>query len=290
MMDQASKLRELFNGKNPVGDSGIEKSSRIITITSGKGGVGKSNFVVNIGLTLQKMGKKVLIFDADIGMGNDDVLMGIISKRSIYDIIKKDFDIEDVLVDGPMGLKLLPGGSGLMNIDDLNQIERDRFLSKLGSLSGYDYIFIDTGAGISRSVLSFIACSEELIVVTTPEPTSLTDAYSLLKAVNHYKIKDKANLVINRVFSEGEGTKTFKKIEKVVSSFLSIKLQTLGCISDDKELVKSVRMQKPLVLRSIQSEAIDDFKEIALKLEGSGMVKEKNDMKGFFKKVFNLFS
>ena len=289
-MDQASKLRELFNGKNSVGGSEIKKSSRIITITSGKGGVGKSNFVVNMGLTLQKMGKKVLIFDADIGMGNDDVLMGIISKRSIYDIIKKDYDIEDVLVDGPMGIKLLPGGSGLMNIDDLNQIERDRFLGKLGDLSGYDYIFIDTGAGISRSVLSFIACSEELIVITTPEPTSLTDAYSLLKAVNHYKIKDNANLVINRVFSEGEGTKTFKKIEKVVSSFLNIKLQSLGSISDDKELVKSVRMQKPLVLRPIKSEAIDDFKEIALKLEGVGIVNEKNDMKGFFKKVFNLFS
>ncbi len=289
-MDQASKLRELFNGKNPAGDSKIEKSSRIITITSGKGGVGKSNFVVNMGLTLQKMGKKVLIFDADIGMGNDDVLMGIISKRSIYDIIKNDYDIDDVLVEGPMGIKLLPGGSGLMNIDDLNQFERDRFLEKLGSLSGYDYIFIDTGAGINRSVLSFIACSEELIVVTTPEPTSLTDAYSLLKAVNHYKIKDNASLIINRVFSEGEGTKTFKKIEKVVSSFLNIKLQCLGFISDDKELVKSVRMQKPLVLRPVQSEAIQDFKEMALKLEGVGRVNNKNDMKGFFKKVFNLFS
>lgn len=288
-MDQAAKLRQLFKSKDDF-NKDLGMNSRVITITSGKGGVGKSNFVINMGITLQKMGKKVLIFDADIGMGNDDVLMGMVSRHNIYDFIKNDLSIEEVIMHGPEGINLLPGGSGLMNVEDLTESERERFLEKLSQITGYDYILIDTGAGISRSVLAFIACAEELIVVTTPEPTSMTDAYSLLKAVNHYKIKNKASLVVNRIFSIEEGNKTFNKMEKVVSTFLNIDLRNIGFISDDKELVKSVRAQKPVVLRAPKSESARDLRKIAERIDGIEKTEIKNDMKGFFKKMFNLFS
>ncbi len=169
MLDQAENLRRLANKDNS------KKKAKIITITSGKGGVGKSNFVVNMGITLHKKGKKVLIFDADIGMGNDDVLMGALPSYNVFDLLEGK-DINEVVVEGPYGINLLPGGSGINYIENLEEEERLAFIEKLTSLDKYDYIFIDTGAGINKNVLAFIACSEETIVITTPEPTSLTDA------------------------------------------------------------------------------------------------------------------
>ena len=212
MLDQAESLRRLASGEK--NDFNNRKKARIITITSGKGGVGKSNFVVNLAISLQRQGKKVMIFDADIGMGNDDVLMGIYPKYNVLDLMKGGMSIEDVLVDGPEGIKLLPGGSGLNNIEDLQQNEREVFLKKIENIEGFDYIFIDTGAGISRSVLAFIACSDDVIIVTTPEPTSLTDAYSLLKAVKHFKINKDTSIVVNRTFHKGEGEETFFKFKE----------------------------------------------------------------------------
>ena len=205
MLDQAERLRRLVNNEDSINPN---NKAKIITVTSGKGGVGKSNFVVNLGITLQKKGKRVLIFDADIGMGNDDVLMGIYPRYNIFDLIKGR-DLDDILVEGPEGIKLLAGGSGLNQVEDLQSHERDTFLNKLESLDGFDYILMDTGAGINRSVLAFIACSEELIIIITPEPTSLTDAYSLVKATDHFKIKSKAKIVVNKAFTKAEGDTNF---------------------------------------------------------------------------------
>ena len=170
MMDQAEILRQLASKS-----SGLNEKSKIITITSGKGGVGKSNFVVNLAIALAKEGKKILLFDADIGMGNDDVLMGIYHKYNIMDVINGEVSIENGIIEGPHGIHLLPGGTGINNIEDLTEEQRERFISEIDRIDGYDYILIDTGAGISRTVLAFIASSDEAIFILTPEPTSLTD-------------------------------------------------------------------------------------------------------------------
>lgn len=286
MVDQAQSLRNLV--KESQADNMIKP--KIITVTSGKGGVGKSNFVVNLGITLQKLGKKVMIFDADIGMGNDDVLMGVFPKNTVFDIIFNDKEVEDVIVEGPYGIKLLPGGSGLNKIDELSEAQRSLFLKKLQGIGELDYILMDTGAGINRSVLAFIACCEELVIITTPEPTSLTDAYSLLKATNHFKIKDSAKVVVNKSLSYEEGQQTYNKFNNAVNKFLNMKLQYLGTILEDRKLVQSVREQKPFVISYPNSDASKCVENIAKQIIGEKSNTISIGVQGFFKKIFNIFS
>lgn len=285
MLDQAQKLRQMA-----AGNKSTEKKSapKIITVTSGKGGVGKSNFVVNLGLTLQKNGKKVLIFDADVGMGNDDVLLGFLPKYNVFDVIFNNKNIEDVIVTGPYGIKLLPGGSGMTRINEITNVQRNNFLDKLSTLEDLDYILMDTGAGINRSVLGFIACCDELIILTTPEPTSLMDAYSLIKAVVHFKIKSKAKVVINRTLDKNEGKETYEKFRNVVKTFLKIDVDYIGNVSEDKKLVQAVRSQKPFAINSPNCEAAEDILKIANKLQG--IESNGTGVQGLFKKIFNIFS
>ena len=283
MLDQAEKLRRLVKEKNIP-----KKKAKIITVTSGKGGVGKSNFVVNLGITLQRQGNKVLIFDADIGMGNDDVLMGVYSKYSFFDLLKGK-EIEDIIVEGPEGISLLAGGSGVNQVEDLQEYERKIFLDKLSALEGFDYILMDTGAGINRSVLSFLASSEELIVITTPEPTSLTDAYSLIKATDHFNIIKKAKVVVNRALDKREGEQTFNKFKRAVDKFLKVEVEYLGCILEDRKLVQSVREQRPFTIQYPYSAATKCILDIAKELD-----ENNNEValgaEGLFKKLFSIFS
>lgn len=282
MLDQAENLRRLANKDNS------KKKAKIITITSGKGGVGKSNFVVNMGITLHKKGKKVLIFDADIGMGNDDVLMGVLPSYNVFDLLEGK-DINEVVVEGPYGINLLPGGSGINYIENLEEEERLAFIEKLTSLDKYDYIFIDTGAGINKNVLAFIACSEETIVITTPEPTSLTDAYSLIKATDHFKLTNTANVIVNRAFSIKDGEETYNKLKRAVEKFLTIKVNYLGSISEDRKLVEGVRAQVPFTILHPKCDASKSIERISNKLIGNASV-ENMGVEGLFKKLFSLFS
>ncbi len=293
MLDQAESLRRLVNSERveEIKIAPKKRTTKIITVTSGKGGVGKSNFVVNLAITLQKKGNKVLVFDADVGMGNDDVLMGIYPKYTMFDAINGK-EIEDIIEQGPAGVMLLAAGSGLNQIEDLQTEEREKFLNKLESLEGYDYIIMDTGAGINKSVLAFISCSEELVLLTTPEPTSLTDAYSLIKATSHFKIKDKANVVVNKTFTEEEGIQTFNKLKKAVDKFLDLDVTYLGAISDDRKLVKSVRDQVPFVIAYPNSDAAREIDIIAEKFINGKEYNAKLSIgaKGVFRKLFGLFS
>lgn len=284
MLDQAVKLRELAS------KSTNKPKCKIITITSGKGGVGKSNIVVNLAISLREQGKRVLVFDADIGMGNDDVLMGVFPKHNLFDLLDERMSIQEVLIEGPLGVKLLSGGSGINKVEDLTEKERNSFLEKIQSLDDYDYILIDTGAGINRSVLAFIACCEELIVITTPEPTSLTDAYSLLKATKHFKIKSKASIIVNKAFSFKEGIDTFVKFKSAVDKFLNLEINHLGTVLEDRKLVQSVREQKPFTMAYPNSDASKCIREIALKLQGQKGRSENLGVQGLFKKIFNIFS
>lgn len=285
MLDQAESLRQMARVKEN------HQNTKIITVTSGKGGVGKSNFVVNLGISLQKQGKKVLIFDADIGMGNDDVLMGLYPKYNVFDVIK-GMNIEDIIIEGPEGIKLLAAGSGLNQVEDLDKHERDTFLSRLEALSGFDYILMDTGAGINRSVLAFIACSEDLIILTTPEPTSLTDAYSLVKATDHFKIKNKASVVVNKAYDKDEGFQTFTRFQKAVDKFLSVEVTYLGYILDDRKLVKSVKNQVPVVISYPNSDASKSINDIAIKIinENTNSNEKGIGAQRLFKKLLNLFN
>ncbi len=284
MLDQAEKLRKMASNSLKV------SKPKVITITSGKGGVGKSNIVVNLGIALQKMGKKVMIFDADIGMGNDDVLMGFLPKYNVFDIIYRDKEINDVVINGPFGVKLLPAGSGVNQIEDLTEEQREKFLKKIQCVDDVDYIFMDTGAGINRSVLAFAACAEELIIVTTPEPTSLTDAYSLLKAVSYFKLKSKANVIVNRALDYKEGEVTYKKFESAAKNFLKMELNFLGAVLDDRKVTQAVRNQTPFLINYPGCNASHDINNIANNILGNNDEIKGIGVQGLFKKIFSIFS
>lgn len=292
MLDQAERLRQLaVKDKESRKDIELKTSKpRIITVTSGKGGVGKSNFVVNTAISLQKRGKKVLIFDADMGMGNDDVLMGFLPRYNVFDVIVGNKSIDEVIIEGPHGVKLLPGGTGVARIEEVEEKKREAFIEKLSSLSNLDYIIMDTGAGINRTVLAFIACCEELIVITTPEPTSLTDAYSLIKAVSHFNLKNSAKVVVNRIIDAREGESTFSKFNSAAKKFLNIDLQYLGSISDDKKLVQAVRKQEPFVISYPSSSVAKDVNNIADRIIGLEVNKKEGSVQDLFRKIFNIFS
>lgn len=285
MRDQADRLRELAKGTNQS-----EKTTKVITVTSGKGGVGKSNFVVNLAIMLQKMGKKVLIFDADIGMANDEILMGFVPKYNILDCINRNLDIEDIIITGPEGVKLISGGTGLNKIKELQDEERRILLSKLEKLEDYDYIIMDTGAGVNETVINFIAFSDEFILLTTPEPTSIMDGYSLLKTVSYFDVKKMVSIVVNRVYNEKEGEKTFLKLKNASTKFLSIKCNFVGCIEEDKKLSEAVRNQVPLVMSFPSSKAAKNISAIARIIENNSIVnKENKGVNHLFKNILQLF-
>lgn len=289
MLDQAQALRNLMRAKENTEEVSKADKARVITITSGKGGVGKSNIVVNLGITLSKEGKKVLIFDADIGMGNDDIILGVYPEYNVYDVIQGTVNIQRAIVDTGYGIHLLSAGSGLNKIDELSLPQRERFINSLTNLSEYDYILMDTGAGVSRTVLGFIGASDEVLLITTPEPTSLTDAYSLIKAVKHFKLKENAKMIVNRCYTEEEGIETYNKFKHVADKFISFNLEYMGFIFDDRKLVESVRKQKPVVVASPNSDTAKCLKKISSLIIGEKTNNSKG-AEGFFKKLFNIFS
>ena len=249
MMDQATNLRNIIK-KNQVWHQ--PKRARVITVTSGKGGVGKSNLSVNLAIQLKKLGRKVVIFDADFGLANVEVIFGIVPKYNLFDMIYNSKSIHEVLTPGPLGIEFLSGGSGVKELLKLDSGQIRFLVERLMELDRYaDVIIIDTGAGISDSVLSFIYASTEIILVTTPEPTSVTDAYAVLKAIrnegNNLHEK-KISVVINRVSNDDEGMDIFNKLNRVSERFLKFKLRNIGFLPEDKLLPKAVIEQKPISL------------------------------------------
>ncbi len=244
-MDQAERLRNVIKVKNQK----KAPCARVITITSGKGGVGKSSVAVNIAVQLRKLGKRVIIFDADLGLANVEVMFGAIPKYNLSDLIYRGKNIEEIITPGPMDIGLISGGSGIMG---MNNLSKDQLMYLVHSLSELDkltdIILIDTGAGIADNVLEFVIASPEVLLVSTPEPSSLTDAYSLLKALhrnpNFLHNVTRVNVIANRVTSTEDGQAVFDKLSTVVSQFLQGEISYLGMIPQDALLERAVRQQR----------------------------------------------
>jgi flagellar biosynthesis protein FlhG len=259
MKDQAEGLRNLVQTQGEKGT----RTTRIITVTSGKGGVGKSNFTLNFALSLQSLGYKVLVFDADIGLANIDVLMGVSSTYSLYHLLKKDKTIWEIIQKGSNDLEFIAGGSGFNDLLRLTEEELDYFAEQVMQLNGYvDFIIFDTGAGLSKETLKFILAAEEAIVVTTPEPTSITDAYAIIKMVNSMGHDVSFKLVINRVTDAREGKQTADKISLVAKQFLNIHIPTLGFVDDDPVVSKAVKRQIPFSIAFPYSTATKSIKTL----------------------------
>ncbi|MDN5351466.1 MAG: flagellar biosynthesis protein FlhG [Clostridiales bacterium] len=282
-MDQAQKLRSIITEtKNEASDA------RILTISSGKGGVGKTNFTVNLGIALGKMGKRVTIIDADLGLANVDVLFGIVPKYNLFHVLKEDVPVQECIAEGPYGINIISGGSGIMDLIDLSQDELEKLIHTLTYFNDVsDYILIDTGAGLSKSVLSFVDAASDVIVVITPDPTSITDAYALIKNI----IKDdrkRIKLIINRVESNEEGDEVFNKLEQAVQKFLDKDVENLGYIFEDSNLKKAVRKQLPLLEAYPRAIASKGIENIAYNLENNNKyVKSNHNFRAFLNKLIN---
>lgn len=286
MADQAYNLRSLMKNKEQE-NSELQLSARVITVTSGKGGVGKSNFTLNLGLNMKKAGKRVIIIDADFGLANIEILMGALPKYTLLDVIKGKCTIIDALAEGPEGIQFISGGSGLSQLADMDESQVAGLIESLSLLDSLaDIILIDTGAGISKQVINFILASKETIIVTTPEPTSITDAYAIIKTMKE-KEKDlpEINILVNRTDGVMEGNEVYSKLERVCRQFLSIEVKYLGYLPNDAYLVKAVKTQIPVSIAYPVSPVSRRITKISSDLlsKSSSIEEEDKGVKGFIK-------
>lgn len=295
MMDQAESLRrKVFEkfGKEPVKEEKPMNNGlvKIYAVVSGKGGVGKTNISVNLSIAMAKRGKRVLLLDADIGMTNADIIMGLHYKYDLFDYLEGRAELKDIIYEGPLGIKAISGGSGLLEMQNLSEENQEKLIEELIELGGFDVMIIDNGAGISKETLSFMTFAHEVILVTTPEPTAITDAYRVLKSFSHYDLKASAKLIVNKVSSKEIGEEAYEKLYNTCVNFLQIKLENCGYIFDDIKMEKAIMNQEPVLLSYPQSISSRNIEQIAgIILEETVFTKNISTLKQLgnrFRKIF----
>ncbi len=288
MEEQASELRALMgNGRN----QDTKKSSggtRIIAVTSGKGGVGKSNISVNLAIAYAQIGKKVILVDADLGMANVNVLLNIVPHYNLMQVINKQKTMQQIILDTEYGIKFIASANGFSKIANLNVDELDYFAKQFCSLDNADIIIIDTGAGIAQNVLQFVSAADEIFVVTTPEPTAITDAYGMIKMITTEIIDRELNLklLVNRVHSAEEGKRIADRIINIAGQFLNYKIDYLGFVYDDPVVSAGVLRQKPFIVMNPASRPSVCIKHLVNKIENTEVV-ENEGVASFLKRFLS---
>lgn len=287
------KLWQPRTGKGLYNDNLIKPDSahwgpRAIAVASGKGGVGKTSVVVNLAICLAKNGSRVTIFDADLGLANAEVMMGIVPPYSLFEVLYGAMTLDEIVVQGPFGVRLISGGSGFLEMANLDRSRRQQLLRMFNQfMSKDDIVLVDTGAGINKNVLGFVAAAEEVIIIVTPEPTSLTDAYALIKILANFKLHSEVNVVVNRAVNRHEAMRTLGRISTATGRFLDIKINFLGWLPDDKVVSQSVKTQQPYFITNQNSPASRGIAEIAeFLVEGNRLASNE----GFWTKLMGLFS
>lgn len=294
MEDQASELRAMF-GKNNYNNTYNNTSAnpmqpahktRVIAVTSGKGGVGKSNISVNLAIAFAQTGKKVVLIDGDLGMANVNVLLGITPKANLLDVLNKKKKMTDIILNTELGIQIIAGANGFSTIANLTDEQRDFFAEEFTTLSSFDVIIIDTGAGVSENVLRFIESADEAYVVTTPEPTAITDAYGLIKiiATEFSDSKIVMKLIVNKVHSADEGKRIAERIITIVAQFLNAPVEYLGFIYDDSVVTSSVLRQKPFMVSQPTSKAAMCIKHIVGRIDKTS-IKPSGGFSAFLRKI-----
>lgn len=291
MIDQAEQLRKLVKQQ---GGSQNKHTARVITVTSGKGGVGKSSISVNLAIGLAMEGKRVIVMDVDFGLANVEVMLGIRPQYNLADMMFQGKTLQEVITKGPEGIGFISGGSGIQELTSLTReqiVSLTMHLAELDDLA--DVIIIDTGAGIADAVLEFVTASTEVLLVVTPEPTSITDAYALLKTLNRKADFCAENMsikvVTNRVVNAGAGAELFEKMSVVVAKFLKFNLEYLGGIPQDDQVSKAIIRQKPIILSAPNSEAGKAMRMLAQKINGTHIpvADEKKGIAQLFSNLIN---
>jgi flagellar biosynthesis protein FlhG len=309
-MDQAERLRELVKIKkqeageqNNYSDDSDEiiinkkTSTKVIAVASGKGGVGKSNFTVNVALELNRLGNRVMILDADLGLANVDILLGINPQYNLSHVLKEEKDMKDIITETEYGIKVIASGSGVKELVNLSNQQRNRFIEKISELEDIvDILLIDTGAGISKNTLSFMYAADYSIVITTPEPTALMDAYGLIKVASLNKKGIQLKLLVNIVNSKEEAKEISSRVILLSRRFLNVFVEPYGYIYRDKNVLNSVMLQKPFSIQYPDTKATQCIKQIAQKIS-SKILKEDvqtssapQNAGNIFRKIFEVFN
>lgn len=284
MADQAERLRAIVK-ENTIN----KKLARVITITSGKGGVGKTNFAINLGIALSKLGQKILLVDADLGLANVDVMLGMIPKYNLGHVLLGEKKIADIIINGPAGMKIIPSGSGMYKLANLGDKKLAQCLEHLNELEkSIDLILIDTGAGLSKSVLKFILAAGEVIIITTPEPTAITDAYGIIKVITASKRDLHIRVVVNMAKNEKEAQEVMERLSVVSQRFLGMDLEGLGFIPIDTVVPKAVKEQQPFILSHPRSLVAQSISQIAAKLV-NGDTQVTTGSVSFFQRLVGIF-
>ena len=286
VIDQAAKLRALA--------AQHVTRATVFAITSGKGGVGKSNVAVNLAIALSQAGKRVVLLDADLGLANADVLAGVEVRTNLAHVIARQRELKEVMIDAPGGFKLIGGASGIAKMADLSDGDRQRLIRALAELETLaDVILVDTGAGISPSVLSFTRAADHVLVVTTPEPTAITDAYAAIKVLvrspgeeSSPAIDRRISLLVNQALSPQEASQVYDRVSKVARQFLGLTVFDAGYVPRDDAVLAAVRSRSPFVLSAPRSPAAQSLRQLVIRLGlGSTAVAAKHDNSGFFDRM-----
>ena len=289
-MDQAEQLRNIVKQQNKK-----QRSARVITVTSGKGGVGKSNVSVNLAIQMGRLGKRAVILDADFGLANIEVMLGMRPQYNLADMMFRGKDVKDIICTGPEDIGFISGGSGLREMTNLNKDQILSLVRTMYELDHYaDVVIIDTGAGISDTVIELVASSSEVLLVATPEPTSITDAYALLKTLHRHDGFEAGSTSIkmigNRIQGYEEGKELYLKLNTVVNKFLGMEMEYLGAIPYDEYLPRAVMQQQPVSLAYPDAPSARAMLELAMVLEDEKKEIEPMDtahgLAGLFTKIF----
>jgi flagellar biosynthesis protein FlhG len=256
--DQAAGLRQMVSPR-PV---------RAIAVTGGKGGVGKTNVSVNLAVAAAEQGSKVMLLDADLGLANIDVVLGLHPKYDLSDVFSGERTLEEILVEGPAGIKVIPGASGMQKLAELSSAEHNGLIRAFADVGGdIDTFIVDTAAGISDTVISFSRAAHEVVVVVCDEPASITDAYAIIKLLNRDYGHQRFRVLANMIRSAQEGRELYNKMCRVTDRYLDVTLGFMGAVPYDDNLRKAVRAQRPVVQAYPRSRAAQAFKNLAKKLD-----------------------
>lgn len=281
-MDQAERLRQMV-----ATIRNRREGARIITVTSGKGGVGKSSFTLNFAIALARKNYRVLVIDADFGLANIDLMAQVTPEYDLTAVLKRHKRLRDIIVEGPCGIGIVSGGSGVADLIRMNEFQLERIMGELMQLDDIaDVIIFDTGAGISNNILRLLRSSNDVILVTTPEPTAIMDAYALLKTVSTMEHGCRIRLVVNKADSQREADSTLQNLERAASAYLGMQVERLGCIPSDPSAVKSVKEQIPLLLSYPASPAAQGVETIVRRFMELPTEPERTGVRRFFKLFF----
>lgn len=269
------------------------KIARTITVASGKGGVGKTNIVANLAICLAQAGRRVIILDADLGLANIDVVFGIRPKHNLTDVVTGDLTLDQIMIPGPRGIQIIAGGSGISELAHLPPDQSKRLFEQMRFLEDKaDYLLIDTGAGIGQNVISFCLAADQILVVTTPEPTALADAYGIIKVISQSRPDANLSVIVNRVENDQEGAFVHDRLSKVAEEFLRFPVKSLGCIPQDSQMYLAVRQQTPLLLFSPMSPAAQRIRRLVTEVFHETFEEQQTGegMEGFLSRLAKFFS